>query len=559
MVTSQQAVESQRRHSVPHQLANVNLAAIAATIAALAVRIWVAAGTFLNPDEALHFRLANQPTLALAHKESLTASHPPLLTFVLYYWRALGTSELWLRMPLVLASVAFCWMFYKWLAKSAGEVAAFIGLLFVAFLPPIVALSAEIRQYPLLLAFLASALYFLDEAFEKKSTGRMAAFALCLYLAMLSHYSAFWFAAALGIYALFRIFSERIRGTLVASWIATQVGGLALAIVLYKTHISKLGIGDSRPVLQGWMSDEFLTRSYFDPAHNNRILFLIGHSFGAFQYFFGQLAVGDVMGLLFIVGVILLLREKNLSSRPSQPRLALLITLPFAIACAASMAHLYPYGGARHVAFLVIPAITGVSVAIERMVSGKWSRGVTAAILVLAVCVIFGKPRRPTIDRADQSSSHMTAAMEFIAEEVKSPDLMFTDYHSDLILGHYLCRQRPIDLNTETPGFEEFSCAGHRVVSTDYKRWMFHAESFSQDWRRLIQTYRLQPGTAVWVFQSGWDPSVSDDLRKDFPEFHNLKVEQFGNNITIFKLTVGQPMPDSSLGATDAGTDNSIR
>ncbi|MFY9741067.1 MAG: hypothetical protein WAK21_03630, partial [Candidatus Sulfotelmatobacter sp.] len=131
--------------------------------------------------------------------------------------------------------------------------------------------------------------------------------------------------------------------------------------------------------------------------------------------------------------------------------------------------------------------------------------------------------------------------------------------HSDLILGHYLCRQRPIDLNTETPGFEEFSCAGHRVVSTDYKRWMFHAESFSQDWRRLIQTYRLQPGTAVWVFQSGWDPSVSDDLRKDFPEFHNLKVEQFGNNITIFKLTVGQPMPDSSLGATDAGTDNSIR
>ncbi|MGC1374222.1 MAG: glycosyltransferase family 39 protein [Candidatus Sulfotelmatobacter sp.] len=538
------------------------------TIAALAVRIWVAAGTFLNPDEALHFRLANQPTLALAYKESLTASHPPLLTVVLYYWRALGTSDLWLRMPLVLASVAFCWMFYKWLADSAGEVAAFIGLLFVAFLPPIVALSAEIRQYPLLLAFLASALYFLDQAFEQKSTGRMAAFALFLYLAMLSHYSAFWFAAALGIYALFRIFSERMRGALVTSWMAGQLGGLALAIVLYKTHISKLGIGDSRPVLQGWMSDEFLTRSYFDPAHNNRILFLIGHSFGVFQYFFGQLAVGDVMGLLFIVGAIVLLRGKNfptrlgendLPGRRSQLRLALLIILPFAIACAASMAHLYPYGGTRHMAFLIIPAITGVSVAIARMFSGKWSRGVTAAIVVLAACIIFGKPRRPTIDRADQSSSHMTAAMEFIAEQVKPSDLIFTDYHSDLMLGHYLCRQKPIDLNEATPGFEEFFCAGHRVVSTDYKRWMFHAESFGEDWRHLIQAYSLKPGTAVWVFQSGWDPSVSDDLRKDFPEFHNLKVEQFGNNITIFKLMMGQPMPDSSSRETAARTDNGIR
>ena len=559
MVTSQQAVESRGRHSVPRQLANVNLAAIAVTISALAVRIWAAAGTFLNPDEALHFRLANQPTLALAYKESLTASHPPLLTVVLYYWRALGTSESWLRMPLVLASVAFCWMFYKWLASAAGELAAFIALLFVAFLPPIVALSAEIRQYPLLLVFLASALYFLDRAFDKKSTGRMAAFALCLYLAMLSHYSAFWFAAALGVYALFRIFSERIRGILVASWIAAQFGGLVLAIVLYKTHISKLGIGDSRPVLQGWMSDEFLRRSYFDAAHNNRILFLIGHSFGVFQYFFGQLAVGDVMGLLFIVGVILLLRGKGLPLRRSQMRLALLITLSFAIACAASMAHLYPYGGTRHMFFLIIPAITGVSVAIACMSSQKWSRGVTAAMVVLAACIIFGKPRRPTIDRADQSTSHMTAAIEFIAEQVTPSDLIFTDYHSDLMLGHYLCRQRPIDLNEATPGFEEFSCAGHRVVSTDYKRWMFHAESFSEDWQRLVQTYGLKTGTAVWVFQSGWDPSVSDDLRKDFSDFQDLKVEQFGNNITIFKLTVGQPMPDSSSDATDAGTDNSIR
>ena len=72
-------------------------------------------------------------------------------------------------------------MFYKWLTKAAGSLAAIIGLLFVAFLPPIVVLAAEVRQYALLLAFLASALYFLDEAFAKNSRSRMAVFSPVSY------------------------------------------------------------------------------------------------------------------------------------------------------------------------------------------------------------------------------------------------------------------------------------------------------------------------------------------------------------------------------------------
>src|ERR1700674_274014 len=86
---------------------HINWAAASATLLAFLARLWVASGTFVNPDEALHFRLANQLSLPLAYKESLTASHPPLLTFVLYFWRAFGTSELWLRLPSVLASIVF--------------------------------------------------------------------------------------------------------------------------------------------------------------------------------------------------------------------------------------------------------------------------------------------------------------------------------------------------------------------------------------------------------------------------------------------------------------------
>jgi len=542
--------------------------AIVITLVGFLARLWAASGTFLNPDEALHFRLANQLTLALAYKAGLTASHPPLLTFVLYFWRALGTSELWLRLPSVLAGTAFCWMFYKWLSKASGGLAGLIGLLLVAFLPPAVLLAAEVRQYALLLAFLASALYFLDEAFARNSTGRMAIFSLCLYLAMLSHYSAFLFAAALGIYALLRIFTNRPPKGLVAAWEIGQLGALAIATFLYKTHISKLGAGESRMVLQGWMSEFYLRRSYFDPSHDNPLLFLAGHTFGVFQYFFGQLAVGDAMGLLFVAGVGLLLRGKGLpEDRTSTRRLGLLLLLPFAIAGGACLAHVYPYGGTRHVAFLIIPGVAGVSVAMERLASGRWTRGLATAGLVVALCVVFGKPRRPTMNRTDQSRAHMTAAMDFVSQNIARPNvatqniatqniapqniapqsmgastLIFTDYQSDLLLGHYLCRQQPISFEPSTPDFEVFSC-GQRVVSASYKTaTLFTTNNFVTQWTRLVETYRLKPGDTVWIFQAGWDADLPEGLRRNLAEFHDLRFESFGNNIKIFRLTLGQPM-----------------
>jgi len=522
-------------------------AAVGVTLLGFLVRLWAASGTFLNPDEALHFRLANQPSLDLAYKASLTASHPPLLTFLLYFWRAVGTSELWLRLPLILASVAFCWLFYRWLRNAAGDLAGFIGLLFVSFLPPIVLLSAEIRQYPLLLAFLAGALYFLDDSFTKQSSPRMAAFTLCLYLAMLSHYSAFLFAAALGIYALLRIFRERPPARLALVWTIGQLGALVLAIFLYKTHISKLGLGESRTALQGWMSEFFLRRSYFDPAHDNPLLFLVGHSFGVFQYCFGQLAVGDAAGVLFVVGVALL-GGKNFPCGPtSSRRLGIFLLLPFVVASVASLAHVYPYGGTRHVAFLIIPGVAGVSVAITQLTSRRWSRAVALASLIVVLCVLFGKARQPYIQRRDQSRAHMNDAIEFLRHKAGPPDLVFTDYESELVLGHYLCRQRPIEFEASTADFEIFSCDGVRVISAGYKAGtLFDSTNFFGSWNRLAETYRLRPGGTVWIFQAGWGVNLARDLQQQFAEFRDLGVKAFGNNIKIFKLTVGQPMPEVS-------------
>lgn len=524
---------------------HVGITAAAVCLAGFLARLWTASGTFLNPDEALHFRLANQMSLAQAYQQALTAAHPPLLIILLYFWRDLGTAELWLRLPSVIAGSVFCWMFYKWLAAATGRLTGFIGLLFVALLPPIVGLTAEIRQYALLLAFLGCALYFLDRAFADKSASWMAAFSFSLYLAMLSHYSAFLVAAALGIYAVLRIAEERPPVKVVAAWAIGQLIGLALGALLYKVHLSHLGVGDSRTVLQGFMSEFYLRRSYYDPAHDNPVWFLIGHSFGVFQYFFGQLAMGDILGLLFLVGVASLLWYRG---RPENPnagrRVAALLLLPFAIACGADLRHLYPYGGTRHLAFLIIPAVAGVSVALARLAAGRWARGIALALFVLVLCLIFGKPRPPRMDRADQSRTQMAAAMEFVRQNIPPGSVIFVDYQTDLILGDYLCRQQPIAIDVSVPGFESFSCGGYRVISADYKTaWMFSSENFVSEWRWLVRAYRLQPGGRAWNFQCGWGIKLAGELRSGFAEFRDLPVTSFGENIQIFPLTVGSPMP----------------
>jgi putative effector of murein hydrolase LrgA (UPF0299 family) len=524
---------------------HATIVAVTITLLGFFARIWMASGTFLNPDEALHFRLANQLTLPLAYREGLTASHPPLLTFILYFWRILGTSELWLRMPSVLAGAAFCWMFYKWLSRAAGTLPALIGLLFVAFLPPVIQIAAEVRQYSLLLAFLASALYFLDKAFAENSTRDMAVFSLCLYLAMLSHYSAFIFAAALGLYVVMRIAAQRPPGSLIASWATGQLIALALAIFFYKTHLSKLGVGDSRTVSQGWMSEFYLRHSYFDRAHDNPVMFLLTHSFGVFQYFFEQPAIGDVMGLFFIAGIVFLLRAKSLNQdRDSSRRLAALLILPFAAAGAVALTHMYPYGGTRHVALLIIPAVAGVSVAIALLAGRRWNRGIAIALFLIVVCLAFGKARRPRMDRSDQNRVNMTEAMRFIDENVGPSEMIFTDYQSDLILGHYLCREQPIAIENSPADFEQFSCAGHRVAATDYKTaWILSDENFARNWQLLVRSYALKPGTTVWIFQAGWNADLPEDLRNRFPAFGDLHFQSFGNNIKLFKMTVGEIIP----------------
>ena len=94
----------------------------------------------------MHFAAANRSSWLETYRVSLAISHPPLLIFVEHVWRALGTSELMLRMPLILAGMAFCWFTFRWAEMLFEKSVAWTMFAFVLFLPSTIELSNEIRQ-----------------------------------------------------------------------------------------------------------------------------------------------------------------------------------------------------------------------------------------------------------------------------------------------------------------------------------------------------------------------------------------------------------------------------
>jgi hypothetical protein len=531
-----------------------NLAVGFVLLLAFLLRLWKSSGTFLNLDEAMHFLAANKPTLAEAYRASLNLAHPPLLILLLHLWSELGTSELFLRLPSVVAGTIFCWIFFRWLTRLLGPAVGWVGFILASLLPVFVELSSEVRQYPLLLCFMMAAAYMFELALEENSAGKMATFFVFLYLAMLTHFSAILFAGALGAYSLWRVATARLSRQVVAVWIAGQAAGVGLFVFLYLSQISKLKGGASAQHMQA-----LLANSYFHRGHDHLLGFIFARTFGVLQYTFGQLAVGDLAGLLFIAGVFLLLAGKQgttsdatkeeapQSSRPSSQQLALLLMLPFLINAAAAIVDLYPYGGTRHSAFLVPFAVAGVSLTIVRLAHRRLVPALGVAVLLVVICQAFGAPHRPYMLREDQRRSNMNLALDAIRHSVAPDDVLFVDFQTSFLLRFYLC---PAVSPSGLPSadFRTYTCGGYRVISTNSETNVLTTDLFLRRYDEMVSAYGFKPGQTVWIFQAGWDIALARQLQENIPQFHDLKIEAFGRNISFFKLTVGQPMQGLASG-----------
>jgi len=513
---------------------HLNAVAAAVTVAGLALRIWVAGRTYLNPDEALHYLIINQPSLWLAYKASLTNAHPPLIYFVVYAWRYLGRSELMLRMPSVLAGTVFCWLTYKWIRIAAGEAASLIAVIFLAFSPATVSLSAELRAYGLMLGCVGGALYFLAQAFDKESVRQMWLFSALLYLAILSHYSVVFFVLAAGLYALARIADSQLPRKVVVAWGVGQAGALALYGFLYVTHVSKLK--NSAAV---WSVP--FTTAYFHPTDGNVFSFTKINTVNIFLFLFAQRFVAFALLLSFVAGVAFVFGKEIVQGRRDSRsnHLGILLLFPFVAVWGASLVGIYPYVGSRHTVFLAPFAIAGASYLLAIVSRQKLWVGATIAAILMAFSLTANESMESNLSKRSDSPQVMAAAVNFMKETIPQGEHILVDFQSSLPLTYYFCGPRKI-VPFETFGGEyfDFTCSGNPIVSLH--TWKAGAVGFPLQFQKMALARGLKPGDRVWFYQTGWGDTLDTQLDKRDPMFQCLNPRNFGHGVTVIPFVVGR-------------------
>src|SRR3989442_14266937 len=117
-----------------------------------------------------------------------------------------------------------------------------------------------------------------------------------LYMALLTHYSSLIFALVLGLYALLRLRSTRVRGTIYAIWGLGQVVGVALVTFLLKTHVV-----NKRRMAQN-LADSYLRGSIFHRGEDHVLSFLLCEHFCGFSFSLSQGSIFVLARLIVIDG-----------------------------------------------------------------------------------------------------------------------------------------------------------------------------------------------------------------------------------------------------------------
>lgn len=519
--------------------------ALGIVAAGLGVRLWTAARSYLNPDEALHYYLINQPSVIAAYKASLTNAHPPLLFLILYFWHLVGRSEFLLRLPSVFAGAAFCWLTFKWMAVFFGRAAALIALVVVTFAPAMIEVSGEVREYALLLCCMAAALYFLGSALRDKSTREMWYFSALLYLAILSHYSAAFFALTVGIYAIVRMADSSQPRRVVATWLLGQLGALAIYAFLYWTHVAKV-----RNVVPLWA--EPFDRYYFRLGHESfadLLDFLRANTAAIFRYMFRDAYASQAVFLLFVAGTVFLFIRGFWPPRgtPRSCHLAILVSIPFLAVWGAAVQGIYPYIGSRHTAFLLPFAVAAVSFLLAAVVGNRLWASLALAVALMGFSSLATSPFTSKFTDEGQRRPYMLAAMAEFRQSIPKSELVLVDYQSSALLTYYLCGpQQNVQLHVSSAGFYQFECSGYSIISLEYHFWNLTPANFMPQARKMAQSQGLRTGARFWVFQAGWGRKLDAELREHQEGFACLASRRFGSGVAIIPFVLDANLSPAS-------------
>ncbi|MEN9979428.1 MAG: glycosyltransferase family 39 protein [candidate division WOR-3 bacterium] len=497
--------------------------ALVLVLAGLVLRILTARGTWLNPDEALNYLIANQPNLTAVYRASLTNPHPPLYFFLLYCWRLLGTSEIFLRLFSVLASGGAIWFFYRWLKRAINSTAGLAGTFLFAFLPALVGNGTEVRSYSLMLLLATVSLMLLEQGVQENCWQAMLFAGLFSALAGAAHYSALWFSIAAGIYFLIYVFSRKLNSRVVAAGFTGNLSAGLVYLLLYLTHLKNIRNSPmTRFAVTGWLKE-----NYLQPGENP-LVFIGRNTFGFFRYLSGSDVLAIILLVLFISGITTLALSR------SGRRQALLIVLPLLLMIAGAVAGLMPYGGTRHSILLGLFATAGIAGLgmVEKPVLKRMLPAGCGLLALLSNLLLSYRGQH--ISRADNRLDRMHRAIAYLQLKVPPGDTLFTDYQGSALLSYYLAdRTQPVEFFGRMTGdFREFDYGGYLVTSIQDWDFNQHRHRFGALVDRLYQHYGWQPDRVLWVFDGGWGMPL-------------MPREEFGRNLSVFAVVPELILPQA--------------
>ncbi len=539
------------KHGVVESWLQRHLNALAALViaAGFVIRLIVASRSFLNPDEALLYLFSNQKTAYLACKASLGTAHPPLLLIFLYFWNFLGHSELMLRLPSVFAGTGFCWFIFKWMEKAFSRTAGWIALSVAAFSPTLIGISAELRQYSLLLFFTVAALYYLEAAIQESSARKMWCFNLFLFAAILVHYAAVFFVLAAGLYTLARLADAKLPGKTIVVWGAGQAGALAIYGILYVTQVTK--VKEMIPLWSGYYN-----QYYFHGEFEDIFTFLRENTPPVFHYLFGEKYIGEIMLVLWAVGVAILLLRGVLPGRgySHSSQLGLLVLLPFMAVWAAAIAGKYPYFAGRHTVLLAPFAIAVVSALLASVAAQRLWRGLLVGTVLAAVLSAFGYSAGSFPITEDQRRGLMSAAVRYVQETIPRNEPILLDYQSSMMAAYYLCApEEARGFYASATELTPVSCNGHLFAALNFRSWMLTDKNFPSKFGELVRQFGMKRGNRVWVIQMGWGANLDAELRENVPQLRCLTAKRFGKEIVIIPLAVSRELSAEPVADCEGG------
>lgn len=479
-----------------------DLAALGAVVVVFVIRIVAARDRYLSPDEALHLEAASAPSLTGVYENSRFLPHPPLFFLLLHLWQRAGRSEFFLRLLPAVFGVGFLCLAHRWASRLFGRTAGLVTLLLVAFSPAFLPLSAEVRGYSLLLFLSAAALCEFEGALEARSAVRMVGVSLFLSLAILAHFAALFVMMSLFAYALVRFWRARPPRQVLWIWAVSQAGAAAVCVFLYFTQVKTLRGTEAVQTLTGTFAS-----NYFHQDRETAFGFLLRQTEALSRYLFGSRLAAAVEALLAAVGVISL----ALKRRPS----VVLLVLPCVLGAASGLMALYPFGGTRHSAYLLLFAGGAVGAAVSAF-SARRLRVLLSGIALLPL--LWGRPEWSSPPR---SLSPTKAAIDRLQSVAPRGSLLWTDRQTGVVLRYYL----------DTYGASAGPSRDYRIVRSPV--WASDPEKLGEEVERLIETHRLSAGQRFWMIRLGLEDDSVTPLARRLPAAVFSVVGRFGDILIV--------------------------